>query len=111
MLASGIAGAQDDGTGLDHDRRTHARTSPGSLRGGLVSQPEGDIDEREREAARLRNGSRVGFRRVLSGRVRVRSIMFTLFQRKEESAAEPAPAQQTSMLLETQLSHVPHGCQ
>ena len=36
--------------------------------------------------------------------------MFTLFQKKEEEVAGQEPAQRTTMLVETKLSHVPHGC-
>ena len=44
--------------------------------------------------------------------MRLCSIMFTLFQQKEESAAaQRAPEQKTSMLLDTKLTHVPSGCQ
>ncbi len=42
--------------------------------------------------------------------MRLCSIMFTLFQQKEESAAAQR-APETSMLLETKLTHVPSGCQ
>jgi len=35
--------------------------------------------------------------------------MFTLFAQKNESAQQ-TPQQQTTMLMETKLSHVPHGC-
>ena len=43
--------------------------------------------------------------------MRMCSIMFTLFQQKEESAAAQRAPEQTSMLLETMLTHVPSGCQ
>jgi hypothetical protein len=37
------------------------------------------------------------------------SRMFTLFLKKEE-AATAVPQQETTMLMETKLSHVPSGC-
>jgi hypothetical protein len=48
---------------------------------------------------------------LLNYGMRLCSIMFTLFQQKEESAVAQRAPEQTSMLLETMLTHVPSGCQ
>ena len=48
---------------------------------------------------------------LLNYAMRLCSIMFTLFQQKEESAAAQRAPEQTSMLLETMLTHVPSGYQ